>query len=178
MMGFIYQLAAEGPNGMHWPADMKEVYWGTLAFLIIAGAIVWKAGPLISQAMRDRTAGIEAQLAEAKKARADAEAALQESSADLPDVSAEEARIRAEAEATAEKLKADLIAKAEAEAEAIRERGRADVENRKRQARADLTAEVSRLTRSSAEAVVRQRLDGGSQSELIESYINQVGDMR
>lgn len=177
-MEFINQLAAEGPNGMHWPADINEVYWGTIAFLVIVGLAVWKGGPAIQQSLRDRTAGIEAELADAKAARARAEAALTESSADLPDVSAEEARIRAEAEATAEKLKADLVAKAEAEAEAVRERGRSDVANRRRQAQADLAAEVSRLTRSSAEAVVREGLDGGAQTDLIETYINQVGDIR
>ena len=37
-MEFVYQLAAEGPNGRHWPADINEVYWGTLAFLVIVGA--------------------------------------------------------------------------------------------------------------------------------------------
>ncbi len=177
-MEFAYQLAAEGPNGLHWPADINEVYWGTIAFLLIVGVAAWKGGPAIRQALQDRTDGIEAQLAEAKAARAAAESALTESSADLPDVSAEEARIRAEAEATAEKLKADLVVKAEAEAEAIRERGRADVANRRRQAQADLAAEVSLMTRSSAEAVVREGLDSGAQSELIESYINQVGDIR
>ncbi len=177
-MEMMYQLAAEGPNGKHWPADLNEVYWGTVAFLLILGLAIWKAGPAIRQSLKDRTAGIAAQLDQAKAARAEAESALQASSADLPDVSAEEARIRAEAEATAEKLKTDLVAKAEAEAEAIRERGRADVGNRRRQAQADLSAEVSRLTRTSAEAVVRERLDAGSQSELIESYINQVGDIR
>jgi F-type H+-transporting ATPase subunit b len=177
-MDFVYHVAAEGPNGVHLASDINEVIWGSIAFFIVAGLIVWKAGPLIAAAMRDRTARIEAELDEAKAARTAAEAALQESSADLPDVSAEEARIRAEAEATAEKLKADLIAKAEADAEAIRERGRSDVTNRRRQAQADLGAEVSRLTRTSAEAVVRQGLDGSSQSDLIESYINQVSEMR
>ena len=174
----VFQVAAEGPNGVHIPADVNEVYWGSVAFFVVVGLIWWKARPLIVEALKDRTARIETELEEAKAARTDAEAALQASSADLPDVSAEEARIRAEAEATAEKLKADLVAKAEAEAEAIRERGRADVENRRRQARADLSAEVARLTRTSAEAVVRQGLDGGSQADLIDNYINQVGDIR
>ncbi len=176
-MHIVYQLAAEGPNGKHWPADINEVYWGTAAFLIIAGLAVWRGGPLITQAMRDRTAGIEAELADARAAREEAEQALVESSDSLPDVSVEEDRIRSEARTTAEKLKDDLVAKAEAEAEAIRERGRADVENRKRQARADLTAEVSRMTRTSAEAVVREGLDGSSQTDLIEGYINQVSQL-
>jgi F0F1-type ATP synthase membrane subunit b/b' len=89
----------------------------------------------------------------------------------------EEAKIRSEAQATAVKLKEDLIAKAETEAEAVRERGRNDVANRKRQAQADLAGEVSQMTRNTAEAVVLDGLDGNSQSDLIETYINQVSQM-
>lgn len=173
----MYQLASEEPNGVHLASDINEVIWGSIAFFIVAGLIVWKAGPLIAKAMNDRTARIEAELGEAKAARAEAEAALTATSAELPDVSSEEARIRSEALQTAEKLKADLIAKAGAEAEAVRDRGRSDVAARKRQAQADLIAEVSRMTRQAAEAVVRDGLDGGSQGELIENYINQVSGM-
>lgn len=176
-MSLLYLVAAEEPNGVHLAGDIKEVYWGSVAFFVIFAAIVWKGGPLIRKALSDRTARIEAELADAKAARHDAEQALTASTADMPDVGAEEAKIRSEAEATAVKLKEDLIAKAEAEAEAVRERGRNDVANRKRQAQADLAGEVSQMTRNSAEAVVLDGLDGNSQSELIETYINQVSQM-
>lgn len=176
-MNILNLIAADAPNGVHIPGDVNEVYWGTVAFFVVVALIVWKALPLMREAMRDRTAKIEAELAEAKAARAEAEAALNASAAELPDVSTEEANIRSEAEATAAKLKEDLFAKAEAEAEALRERGRGDVATRKRQAQADLSAEISAMTRNSAEALVKEGLDGGSQSELIESYINQVGQM-
>ncbi len=176
-MHTLYMIAAEAPNGRHIPGDVNEVYWGTVAFFVVVGLIVWKALPAMTQALRDRTARIESELAEAKAARAEAEQALTASSADLPDVSTEEAKIRSEAQATAAKLREDLFAKAEAEAEAVRERGRSDVANRKRQAQADLAAEISAMTRNSAEALVKEGLDGGSQSELIETYINQVGQM-
>jgi F-type H+-transporting ATPase subunit b len=173
----IYQLAAEGPNGRHIPADPNEVYWGSLAFFVVIGLAIWKVGPVAAQALRDRTARIEAELASAKAARAEAEAALEANASHTVDVSAEEAKIMAEAEMTATRLKADLINKAEADAAALVERGRADVEARRRQARADLTAEVGEMTRTTAEAVVRGRLDDGAQTDLIENYINQVSGM-
>lgn len=176
-MTLLYLIGAEAPNGRHLPGDINEVYWGTIAFFVIVGVAVWKAGPAVMQSMKDRTARIEAELSDAKAARAEAEAALTASTADLPDVADEEAKIRDEALQTAVKLKQDLIAKAEAEAEAVRERGRSDVDNLKRQARADLVAEVSLMTRNTAEAVVKEGLDDSSQSELIENYINQVSGM-
>ncbi|MGH1489919.1 MAG: hypothetical protein ACRBK7_11085 [Acidimicrobiales bacterium] len=176
-MHILYMIAAEEPNGRHLAGDRNEIYWGSVAFFIVLGLIIWKALPLMVNAMQARTAKIEAELADAKSARAAAEQALNASSAELPDVGAEEAKIRSEAQATAAKLKDDLAAKAEAEAEALKERGRSDVTNRKRQAQADLAAEISSMTRNSAEALVKAGLDGSSQSELIESYINQVGQM-
>ena len=170
-------IAAEGPNGVHLASDINEVIWGSVAFFVIFGLIVWKAGPLITRAIQDRTVKIEAELADAKAARQKAEEALTASTSDLPDVGAEALRIRNEAEATAAKLKDDLIAKAEAEAESIKERGRNDVATRKRQAQADLTAEVAQMTRSSAEAVVLEGLDDAAQTDLIETYINRVSQM-
>lgn len=176
-MNLLNLIAAEEPNGVHLAGDINEVYWGSIAFFVIIGIIIWKAGPLIVKGLQDRTAGIEAELAEAKAARQEAEQALTASTSDLPDVGAEASRIRSEAEATAAKLKVDLIAKAEAEAEGIRERGRNEVTARKRQAHADLSAEVARMTRNSAEAVVMDGLDDSAQADLIESYINQVSQM-
>jgi len=176
-MSLLYLFAAEAPNGTHLAGDKNEIYWGSLAFFVVLGLIIWKGGPLITKAMHGRTERIAAELADAKTARTDAEAALVESSADLPDVADEETKIRNESLETAVKLKGDLIVKAEAEAEAVRERGRNDVANLKRQAQADLAAEISSMTRNTAEAVVKEGLDGSSQSELIENYINQVSGM-
>ncbi len=175
-MSFINLLAAEG-NGYHLAHDIKEVYWGSAAFFIVVGLIWWKGGPFIKRGLASRTERIEAELAEARSRREAAEAALNASTSELPDLSAEETRIRAEAEETAARLKVDLIAKAAAEAEGIRERGKADVANRKRQARADLQAEIADATRKAAEDMVRSDLDIAAQSDLIDAYINDVRQM-
>lgn len=162
-------------NGFLLAGDLKEVYWGSAAFFVLLGLILWKGLGPIKAMMAGRTARIEAELNEAKAEREAAEAALTQSTSDLPDLAQEEARLRREAEETATRLKADLIGKAEAEADAIRERGKADVANRKRQARADLSAEIASATRRSAEAVVVESLTDQSQIDLIEKYINEVG---
>lgn len=167
-------IASEAPNGVHLPGDINEVYWGTVAFLVVVGLLVRFAGPAAVKAFRGRTQRIEAELAEARRQREEAESALTASAADLPDVGAEETRIREEAVAQAARLKADLIAKAESDAAEVRARGTVEVENYRRQAIADLTAQMSDLTKDSAEAVVRDSLDDQSQNDLIENYINQV----
>lgn len=175
-MNLLYIVAAEG-NGYHIAHDPKEVFWGSAAFFIVVGLLWWKAGPPIRSAVASRTERIEAELAEARSRREAAETALNASTSELPDLSEEEDRIRTEAGETAVRLKADLIAKAGAEAEGIRERGKADVANRKRQARADLQAEIADATRHAAEDMVRSDLDVGAQSDLIDAYINEVRQM-
>ncbi len=168
-------FAAEGPNGRQIAADINEVIWGSLAFFVLVALIAWKAGPAIKGMINGRTERIRNELESAKAERSEAEASLSASQAELPDISAEESRIRAEASETAERLKVDLVNKANADAEALKARANADVENMKRQALADLRSDVAGLTRDAAEAVVNESLDDTAHSELIDTYINQVG---
>ncbi len=169
-----YLIAAEAPNGVHLAGDTNEIIWGSIAFFTVVGLLVKFAGPAAVKAFRGRTERIQSELADAKAERAAAESALNASSAELPDLSQEEDRIRSEAVASAARLKTDLVARAQAEADDLRARGAAEVENYRRQSIADLAAEVSQLTKNSAEAVVVESLDAGAQGDLIDSYINQV----
>ncbi len=171
-------IAADAPNGVHLAGDINEVIWGSIAFFVVVGLLAKLAGPAMLKGFRGRTERIEAELADAKAERAAAEAALTTSTSDLPDLSVEEDRIRAEATETAARVKADLIAKAQAEADDVRARGAQEVENYRRQSIADLTSEMSELTKNSAEAVVVESLDASAQGDLIESYIAQVEQLR
>ncbi len=170
-------LASEAPNGRHLAGDMNEVYWGSLAFFVLMIPVVMKGFPAIKKMMDGRTARIRAELAEAQAAKVEAQSVLSASTADLPDVDAEADRLRREANETAERLKTDLVAKAHADAVALKARAVADAENSRRQALADITEEVARLTRGATEAVVTDSLDAAAHADLIEAYINQVGQL-
>ncbi len=181
MLNSVLLLAAEEgghhENGYQLPGDIQEVYYGTAAFLIVVALIFWKAGPAIRKAINGRTERIKGELDQAAGARSEAEQALSAATSELPDTDAEAERIRTEAQATAESLKVDLVAKAEAEAEAIRARGAADVEAMKAQAQSELQVEVAEVARQAAEEAVTQSLDSATQAELIDDYINQVGQL-
>ncbi len=167
-------FAAEGPNGGQLPADINEVYWGSLAFFVIVGILVWKAGPAVVKAMEGRTDRIQREFDEAMLARTEAEAVLAATSDGAPDVSAESNRIAEEAAQTATRLRVDTAARARAEAEAMKERATLDIQNQTRQALADLREEISSLTKSATEALVAAQLDANSQSGLIDSYISSL----
>jgi F-type H+-transporting ATPase subunit b len=170
-------FAAEAPNGVHLAGDINEVYWGSIAFFVLMGLIIWKAGPAIKAMVTGRTDRIRNELAEAAQARDEAQAVLHASTADLPDVNAEADRIRVEATDTAQRLKTDIVAKAGVEAQTLKDRAAVDIENQKRQALADIREEVARLTRGATEEVVTNSLDEGVHSDLIENYINQVSQL-
>lgn len=168
-------FAAEGPNGVHIPADVLEVYWASAAFFVLIAVGWWKGGPAIKAALKARTERIRGELAAAEAERVEAEAALTAKAADVPDVSAEQSRIRSEAETTAARLKTDMAAKAKSDAAALIARAESDTATQRSQALADVREEVARLTRDATEAVVTDSLDPTVQSDLIDQYINQVG---
>ena len=155
--------------------DVKEVIVTGLASVILFALLGWKAGPAIKKGWNDRITNIETEITEAEAARATGEAALADVQGRIANAEAERSRILSEARATAEQVKAGLIARGEEEAAAIRSRAGTDIEAAKAQAAADLQAEVTRLAVGAAESVVAGALDASTQSELIDSYINQVG---
>ncbi len=167
-------FAAEGPNGPQLAADINEVYWGSLAFFVIVGILVWKAGPAIVKAMNGRTDRIQREFDEAMLARTEAESVLSATSEGAPDIAAETKRIAEEAAQTATRLRVDTAARARAEAEAMKERATLDIQNQTRQALADLREEISSLTKTATEALVAEQLDTNSQSGLIDSYISSL----
>lgn len=168
-------LAAEEGNGPWLPHDINEVIWGSIAFFIVVGVIVWKAGPAIKTALAARPARIAAELDSAAAARTEAEQGFADVKAALADADKERERIIAEARETATKVGADIVARAHSEAAAIKERGEAEIASARRQAQADLTSEVSRLALGAAEKVVESNLSEATQQALVESYISQVG---
>ena len=168
-------FAADGPNGVHIPADVNEVWWASAAFFVLIGVVWWKGGPAIKAALAERTNRIRGELAAAEAERLEAESALTAKAADVPDVSVEQGRIRSEAQATAARLKEDMAAKAKSDAAALVARAESDTATQRSQALADVREEVARLTRDATEAVVTDSLDPTIQSDLIDQYISQVG---
>ena len=168
-------LAAEEGNGYWFPHDWNEVIWGSIAFAIVFGLLIWKAGPALKTAMAARPARLKDELDTAAAARSGAEQSFADVKAALADADKERERIVAEAKETASKVGADIVARAHNEATAIKERGQAEIASARRQAQADLTAEVSRLALGAAEKVVESNLSEATQQALVESYISQVG---
>jgi F-type H+-transporting ATPase subunit b len=168
-------LAAEGPNQFWLPGDINEVYWGSLAFLVVA-ILLWKfARKPAAEFFSGRITTISGELDATAEQRLAAEAERDRIKAALADSDAEAARIIEEARRSADQLAVDTAARTETELAQMRERAAVDLANTRAQAESDLAGELSRLSLGAAERVVQTSLDDDAQQRLIDQYISQVG---
>jgi F-type H+-transporting ATPase subunit b len=169
-------LAAEGAENAFWlPHDIWEVFWGSLAFLIVMG-LLWKfAKKPGSDYFAKRSSGIAESLDEAATARGTAETERDEVKAALADSDAEAARILEEARRSADVLTTDIAARTERDVASVYERAEIDLAATRSQTEAELSGELSRLAFGAAERVVTDELDDSSQQRLIDTYINNIG---
>jgi F-type H+-transporting ATPase subunit b len=177
MLSNIALLAAEegAENGFWLPHDINEVFWGTLAFLIIVG-LLWKfARKPAADGMKGRIDRIAEELDAATQTRLTAEAERDRIKAALADSDSEAARIIEAARRSADQLAADTATRTDVEIAALRERAEADLVSTRAQAESDLAGELSRLSLGAAERVVETTLDEQAQQRLIDQYISQVG---
>jgi F-type H+-transporting ATPase subunit b len=153
----------------------NELLWGALSFLILL-ALMWKfAFPAVQKGMRDRTQRIRDSLDDAERTKAEAQRILEDYQRQLADAKNESARIIDEARQTAEQMRRDLMVRAEAEVNELRDRTRTEIDAAQHRAIADLRSQVSELAIGAAEIVVQRNLDRDTNRALVERYIEQVG---
>jgi len=155
-----------------------ELLWGAVSFVALFFLLRKFAYPAIKQGMEARTERIRADLQAADAAKAESQAVLEDYRAQLADARAEAGRIIEEARQAADSVKRDQEARLQAELADLRSRAVADIDAAKAQAMADLRGEVAQLAIGAAETVVQRNLDPGTQTQLVEEYINQVAAQR
>ena len=164
---------AEAPSPILPATD--EIIWGALSFLVLL-LLMWKfAFPALKKGMDARAQRIRDNLDEAERTKADAQRILEDYQRQLADAKNESARIIEEARQTAEQLRRDLMARAEAESQELRQRVSDDVRAAQDRALADVRAQVAELAIGAAEAVVQKNLDPETNRALVERFIEQVG---
>ena len=166
----------EAPNPLL--PETNEIIWGALGFIVVFG-FIWKFGlPAIREAMNNRTQKIRGDLQAAEDQRAEADQVLADYRSQLNDARSEAGRIIEEARQAADQIKRDQEARLQAELAELRTRAVADIDAAKAAAMTDLRSEVAALAVGAAEAVVQRNLDGATQTQLVEDYINQVAAQR
>ena len=152
-----------------------ELLWGSLAFLVIFLAL-WKfLIPALKKTMAARSAKIQGDLDAAAKTRSEADTIVADYKAKLADAKAESDRIIDEARQQAETVRKDLIARAEADAAAIRAKSSEDLTAQADRLKADLQAHVKGLSLELAEKVVGANMNKETNSALVDRYIAELG---
>ncbi len=153
----------------------SELIWGTIAFIIVALALMKYAFPILRKTMQERTEKIRGELEGAERAREQAEEQRRQYEAKLAEARSEATQIIEAAHQDAERLRQELMARADAEAEEARGRAQEDIRLDAERALTDLRTRVAGLSIDLAERIVERSLDRETQLALVESYIDSVG---
>ena len=156
------------------PAEFKVdlAIYTFLVFLLLLALLKKFAWGPVTEGLERREASIHDNIANAEAARIKAEKMLAEHAAKLDKVQDEVREIVAEARRDAEHTKADIIAAAQKEAEASRQRAVQDIERARDQALDDLFAHMARSVKGATEQVIGRALTGADNDRLIEEALS------
>jgi F-type H+-transporting ATPase subunit b len=156
--------------------DTKEIIWTVIAFVIAFAILAKFAFPAVKKGLQAREDKIRGDLERAEQARTEAEATLERYQKQVAEARGEATRIIEEARQAAEGVRRDLIARAEADAAEVRQRAQEDSQLASSRAMSELRTHVASLSVDLAEKIVERNLDRDTQMDLIENYINSVGN--
>ena len=155
-------------------------FWTALFTLLNFLAVFFVAkhfliGPVM-KIIQDRQKEIDDLSSDANAAKADAEAMQTEYQAKLGDAQATSERIVKEAVSRGQAREEEIIRQANAEASAIMDKAAADIAMEKKKAINDAKDEISDLALAIAGKVVGRELNAADQSDLVDAFINGLGE--
>lgn len=158
------------------PAEAE--FWVGVGLLIFLGVVIFvaKAPKAVVGALDARAAKIQADLDEAARIRAEAEAMLADIRAQREEAERQATEMLAAAKADAKRMATDAKAKLEEQV-----KRRADLAERKiataeAQATAEVKAAAAELAAQAAEQVLATRLAGAKSDPLVDAAIGQLAD--
>ena len=149
------------------------VLLNTLAVFFVAKKFLFKP---VKKMIDDRQKEIDDMYAAAEEAKADAESMEEEYKEKLSQATETGERIVREAVARGQAREEEIIRQANEEAAAILDKAAADIELEKKKAINDAKDEISELAITIAEKVVGREFGESDQSELVDSFIDELGD--
>jgi F-type H+-transporting ATPase subunit b len=156
------------------PAEFKTdlAIYTLVVFLLLAGLLKKFAWGPVVEGLERREGSIRDNIAAAEGARIKAEKMLAEHAAKLDKVQDEVREILAEAKRDAEHTKTDIIATAQKEAEATRQRAVNDIERARDHALDELFGHMSRVVVDATEQVLGRSVTGADNERLINEALS------
>ena len=146
------------------------------SFLLVIFVVTKYAWGNITSILDQRAEKISSDIDGAEEARKKAEELASKREAELAGSRTEAKTIIENAKETAEKSKSDILAEAKLEAGRLKEKANQEIAQNKAEALQSVKGEVADLTVSLAGKIISQNLDGHAHKELIDQYIDQLGE--
>ena len=146
------------------------------SFLLLIFLVKKYAWGNITSVLDERAEKISSDIDGAEEARKKAEELASKREAELAGSRTEAKTIIENAKETAEKSKADILAEAKLEAGRLKEKANQEIAQNKAEALQSVKGEVADLTISLAGKIISQNLDSHAHKELIDQYIDQLGE--
>ena len=146
------------------------------SFLLLIFLVKKYAWGNITSVLDQRAEKISSDIDAAEEARKKAEELASKREAELAGSRTEAKTIIENAKETAEKSKSDILAEAKLEAGRLKEKANQEIAQNKAEALQSVKGEVADLTVSLAGKIISQNLDSRAHKELIDQYIDQLGE--
>ena len=151
------------------------VLLNTLTIYFVAKKFLFKP---VMKIIRDRQQEIDDLYAQAQSAQDSAKALEAEYQTKLESAQQTSDRLVKEAVTRGKNREEEIIRQANREADAIREKASADIAREKKQAVNDAKNEISALAMEIAGKVVGQSLDAARQEQLVDSFLEELGEQQ
>lgn len=130
----------------------------------------------VRKVIAERKAKADSQIADAQKLREEAEAMKAEYEQNLAQVRAEAGQILASAQKTATARSEELLGEARAQAAAMKQKAEADIAQQRKKAVNEVKDEIGGIAMEIASKVVEREIQQADHQELIDSFIQNVGE--
>jgi len=169
------QQESEGGGGLY-DINTGLSVWTLIVFvslLLILRKYAW--GPIVD-AVDSREKGIQAAIDGAAELNAEAAKLLEEHREQMADARRQASEILAEAKVASERVRKELEEKARTEAQGIVERALAEIERERDGALETLRRESVDLALAAASRLMQESFDQETDRELVERYLNELGN--
>jgi F-type H+-transporting ATPase subunit b len=151
--------------------ELPDLIWGSIAFLLILGLMLWRFVPRINAALDARGEAIAGGIKRAEEAQAEAQAALDKYNAQLAEARGEAGRIKDEAREDAKRIRTELVEQAQADAARIVANAQSQIEAERAAALVSLRGEVGSLAIDLASGVIGESLDDKKSSAIVDRFL-------
>ena len=158
------------------PLDINPgvIIWTTVTFLILLWVLKKTAWRPILNSLSERENFIKDSLEQAEKARKDAEILYEKNKENLARAEEEAQKVIEQGREYAENLKKQILEESKTEAKKMIEDASAAIVRKNQEAFNNLKTEIAEIAVGAAEKIIRENLDKGTQSKLVDKYIEEL----